>query len=176
MKILDFPNLRQSTIDTCSCVCAQLCLVYYGIDQREDQIRMAMGVEYNPLEVRPEKIVTVLESFGLKALYSKLTLSALKVEIDHGIPVILNLQAWAYEKKADYSKDLNGHYVVAIGYDDKRVIFSDPSSFYNVSLSYRELEKRWHDGTPTDWDYSKMGIVVTGKKPKYSSGKIIRMK
>lgn len=178
MKILDFPIIRQSTLDTCSCACVQACLCYYGINRREGQIRSMMKVEKNAQEVHPRKIVSALKKFGLKAAYSKIKLEDLISYVDYGNPTIVNLQAWYKSKHPDYSKDNDGHYAVAIGYDvnKKRIIFSDPASFHKTYLEYEELEARWHDGNKDDWDYDHMGVVVYGRKPKYDSNKIIRMK
>ena len=177
-KILDFPTIRQSTLDTCSCACVQACLCYYGFNHREGQIRSLMRVEKNTQEVHPRKIVKAIKKFGLGAIYRKSTLEDIMVYIDKGIPVILNLQAWYNSKTPDFSLDNDGHYAVAIGYDKKRrrIIFSDPASFYKTYLSFDELEKRWHDGESQSWDYDHMGIIVWGKKPSFRSGKIIRMR
>jgi ABC-type bacteriocin/lantibiotic exporter with double-glycine peptidase domain len=182
-KILDFPVIRQSTLDTCSCASVQACLCYYGFDHREGQIRRLMRVERNTQEVHPRKIVKILNRFGLKAGYRKLTLNDLITYIDKGVPVIINLQAWYKTKDPDYSKDNDGHYAVAVGYDaaKRRIIFSDPACFYKTYLSYTELEKRWHDGDKVDskgnevWDYDYMGIAVWGKKSIFSSDKIVHM-
>ena len=132
MKTLDFPIIRQSTVDTCSCACVQSCLCYYGIYKREDQLRRLMRIEKHPLEVHPRKIVNALKSFGLTATYSKLEISDVIISIDEDEPVIINLQAWFRSKKPDYNTDNNGHYVVAMGYDERRIIFSDPSCFYKT--------------------------------------------
>lgn len=177
MNILDFPIVRQSTMDTCSCACVQSCLGYYGFNLREGQIRNLMHVQRNDQEIHPRKIVKAFKHFGLKSVYRKLTLNELMEYVDAETPVIINLQAWYRSKHPDFSQDNNGHYAVAIGYDrvKSRIIFSDPASFFKTYLSFEELEKRWHDGDKTDWDYDHMGVVVFGKK-SYSSEKIIRMK
>ena len=177
MKILDFPVVRQSTVDTCSCATVQACLCYYGFNHREGQIRGLMHVDRTTQEIHPRKMVKVIKHFGLKALYRKLTPVDIMSYIDEGKPIILNLQAWYRSRHPNYTEDRNGHYAVAIGYDiDKgRVIFADPASFHRTYLTYEQLEKRWHDGERGTWDYDHMGIVVWGTTPKYSSNKIIRM-
>ena len=175
MNALDFPIIRQSTLDTCSCASVQACLCYYGIDCREEQIRNVMQVRRNDQEIHPRKIVRAFRHFGLISVYGKLALNDLMAYVDRGTPVIINLQAWYKTKNPDFSLDNDGHYAVVIGYDKRRIIFSDPASFYKTYLSFGELEKRWHDGDKGDWDYDHMGIVVFGKK-SYRSEKIIRMK
>lgn len=178
MKILDFPVIRQSTLDTCSCACVQACLCYYGFNHREGQIRNLMRVKRNPAEVHPRKIVKVIKHFNLKARYKRFTIDEVIQSINLGVPVVLNIQAWSDSKDPSYyEQDNSGHYATAIGYDEKkkRIIFSDPCSFLKVYLSYEELEKRWHDGNKTDLDYDHMGVAVWGKKPSYKSDRIIRM-
>ena len=177
MKILDFPIVRQSSIDSCSCACVESCLCYFGFDYRENQIRNVMGIGAHPQEIHPKKMIKALNHFGLKTKYEKLTINDLVGYIDKDMPVILNIQAWSTSKHPDWNTDLNGHYAVAIGYDNKKkmIIFSDPASFYKTYLFYGELEKRWHDGDSKEPDYSNMGIVVYGKSAKYKSDKIIHM-
>lgn len=181
MKILDFPTIRQSTTFTCSCSSMQACLCYYGFDYREEQIRRLMRIDRNTREIHPRKMVRVIKKLGLDAAYMKLALNDLIAHIDNDVPVIVGLQAWSESKKPNYNLDNDGHYVVAIGYSEACVFFSDPASFYKTYLSYAELEERWHDGDKFDksgkeiWDYSHMGIVVWGKKPVYRSDKIIHM-
>ena len=71
----------------------------------------------------------------------------LRAAIDKEHPVMLTLQAYRDGDVAiPYSERWeDGHYVVAIGYDDKRIIFEDPASFHRTFLSDGELVERWHD-------------------------------
>ena len=66
--------------------------------------------------------------------------------LDEGKPVILMLQAWA-DRKQSYAKQWNeGHYVVAIGYDDEAFYVEDPSLHGNRGFILRkDLDARWHD-------------------------------
>ena len=63
----------------------------------------------------------------------------------------------------------DGHYVVAIGYDQKKIYFEDPYTISHTFLPYKELERRWHGEKRC-----RIGIVIKGKK-KYSSEKSIPM-
>jgi hypothetical protein len=75
--------------------------------------------------------------------------------MDAGRPVICSIQAYADDDKPkDYTKDGNGHYVVAIGYDENgNWYFMDPSANYkgtpaNPRYAYlpeAEFLKRWHE-------------------------------
>ena len=77
-----------------------------------------------------------------------MTVDSLVNFIETEIPVILIIQAWSRSKREDkYESFANyGHYVLAIGHDDDRVIFMDsglPFSSYGY-LTKEELEKRWY--------------------------------
>lgn len=174
--ILDFPTVRQSTLDTCSCASIQACLAYYGIDRREITLRNMMNINRYVQEVRPQKMVKVLKKHGVNGKYRKLSISDLKRYIKRGIPVIVNFQAWSTATDPDYSSDDNGHYATVIGFDDakKCLIFSDSASFNKTWISYDEFEQRWHDGYPDRWDYKHMGIVVKGRRASYNSRRIVK--
>ena len=88
--------------------------------------------------------------------------------------MIILLQAWNQtEKRPDYTNTNDyGHYVVAVGYDKKRIYFEDPAVFSTVYLTYKEFEKRWHaDDVETLYNFA---IAVYGKK-KFNFNKPIRM-
>lgn len=178
MYCLDFPVIRQSTLDTCSCVSLQACLCYYGIDQREGQLAKLMKIVPGVNEIRPETICKVARKFKLRATYKKMTIEDIKKYVGQKKPVICNFQGWLRTKgKKAWLRDNDGHYAVVIGYCDikKWLIFADPSCFNRTYLPYKEFQLRWHDGDKTDWDYSNMGIVIDGKKPKYNSARLVKI-
>jgi hypothetical protein len=62
------------------------------------------------------------------------------------------------------SRNQDGHYVVAIGFDDANIYFMDPSiSGRRGYLSWREFKQRWHEneGTETEPDvHQRLGIWI----------------
>jgi predicted double-glycine peptidase len=109
---------------------------------------------------------------GLKAdVETDMSVDALRAYLDQGIPVICSIQAWA-DPGADYTKNGNGHYVVAIGYDTKgNFFFMDPSANYedvvaNPRYGYlteTEFIKRWHEDEGIKGKsepYKRLGIVI----------------
>lgn len=75
--------------------------------------------------------------------------------IGSGVPVLVLLQA-----REDY------HRVVAIWYDDERIIFEDPYTFHRVFLSFSDLEKRRY--AKEHWKkVIRHGIAVQGKTITY---------
>lgn len=177
---LDFPIVRQSMSFSCSCASMAACLAYYGKDVREGELIREMGLTVRTKEVKPEKMVKVLERHGLRAVYRKLTAEDLEGYVKRGVPVIVNLQAWSDAGEPRYKDtDTNGHYAVVIGYDDSgngSFVFSDPCSYLRVRLGRLEFEDRWHDGDSKDWDYKRIGIVVGDGKGKYDSEEIVPMR
>jgi hypothetical protein len=64
---------------------------------------------------------------------------------------------------------------VLIGYDDKKLIFEDPSAFIRTYLTFKEFLKRWHDLDVDGKKYINHGIAIFRKKPKFKSKEIIKM-
>jgi len=174
MKILKFPELRQTYNYDCGAKAIQTVLAYYGIDEREEVIIKLAKTKKSGTYING--IVNALKKYDLKTKVKNLTIEDLKKYIDKGNPVILVLQAWTDKKKINWKKDwLDGHYVVAIGYDKSKIYFADPSSILRTYLSYKELKDRWHDKDVGGKKYVNYGIIVYGKKPKFDFKKIIHM-
>jgi len=171
--ILDFPNFRQSFKYDCGAVAVEAVLAYYGIDVPAGKIiEMAGTTKRNGTPIKG--IIKVIKKFGLKCSSGPISIDLLKKNISAGIPVIIPLQAWARgvtEWKKSWS---HGHYVVAIGFDSKRVFFMDPFCFAKTYLSFSELEERWHD-TAAKKKFIHWGISVWGKKPNYSLHRTVHM-
>ena len=65
--------------------------------------------------------------------------------IDRRYPTILCLQAYRTSNRPYRELWQDGHWVVAIGYGDGRILFEDPASFCRTWLAEEELLERWHD-------------------------------
>lgn len=169
IKLIDFPNLRQSTTFTCGAVATQAILAYYGIDIRESDI--AKKLKSNKDGTYIVDIIDFLHKNKLKTdAKENMSIDDLKEFIDKDIPVMILIQA--YGDVDDYSDKWNsGHNVVAIGYTKNKIIFSDPSAYKNTYLNNNKLLQCWHD-KEGDKKYIKFGLAVYGMKPKYDSKKI----
>jgi len=65
---------------------------------------------------------------------------------------------------------------VAIGYDNKKFYFEDPSAVIRTYLTFKELEERWHDiDAKTKKKFYHFGITFYGKKPKFKLNEAIHM-
>ena len=173
MKILQIPEFRQTYGYDCGAKAAQSIHAYYGIDIREDKIIKLAGTNKNGTSI--EGIVKVLKMNKLKCDVSEMNIDDIKKYLDKKIPVIILLQAWTLKKKVDWKENWDdGHYVVAIGYDSKKIYFDDPSSVLRTYLTYKELLNRWHDVIKGK-KYFNCGIAVYGKRPMYSYIKVKHM-
>jgi len=173
MKILKFPELRQTYTWDCGVCALQSILEYYGLDVRESVIMKLAKTTKGGTSATGIK--RVIKKYGLDFTAGQMTVAQIKKYLDKKTPVILLVQAWS-DKKVDWEKDwADGHYVDAIGYDKKRIYFEDPSSVLRTYLTYKEFEKRWHDGSVKGRKYIHWGIAVFGKKPKYNPTKPIHM-
>lgn len=174
MKILVFPELRQTYNYDCGAKAAHAILAYYGIDVRESEI---IKISHTTRAGTPLRgIIKTMKKHGLKCQAGAMTIDKIKKYIDKKIPVLLVLQAWTDKKRINWEKDwIDGHYVVAIGYDRSKIYFEDPSSIMRTYLTNRELIKRWHDVDTDGKKYINYGLAVYGKKNKFSLKKSIHM-
>jgi len=81
--------------------------------------------------------------------------------------VIIDFQAWGDPEGKDYTEEWeDGHYGIAVGYDQNSLYIEDPSLLGTVGfLTHDEFLARWHDYEIEDGkrrEYRNMGIVVTG--------------
>ncbi len=145
-KIIRVPLIRQSTDYTCGVAALQAILAFYGEDVREDILAKALHANHK-IGTRYKNIQRYAEAHGLSVhVNQEMSLEQLKNSIEAGHPVLCLIQAWA-DKKTDYKTDWNdGHYVVAVGLEDSRIIFMDPSTAGHYTyIPLQEFEERWHD-------------------------------
>jgi hypothetical protein len=104
--------------------------------------------------------------------FTGMTVAGLKKWIDAKRPVIVSIQAWA-EKSVNYPADWgDGHYVMAVGYDQENIYFMDPSLLGNYGyIPIGEFVKRWHD-RDDEKVLDQFGIVISRGPPAYNPGKI----
>jgi predicted double-glycine peptidase len=163
------PTGRQTFNYDCGAKALQLVFAYYGLDIREDKLMEELDCDgsYGTLA---KNMVRVAQNKGFQVTAkSGFSLDEVKQYVAARCPVIVLLQAWAgrdmtladWEKANDY-----GHYVVAIGYQDGKVIFADPSSFPRTWLREDELLSRWHYmDTDTHEKLDHFAMVFSGKEP-----------
>jgi len=173
MKMLPFPNFRQAFEYDCGATALQTILAYYGHDLRGEKIMKLARTDKTGTRIK--NIIHAAGKFGIMAKAKQMTIAEVIQNINKGIPVLILLQAWPGKKKAGWETDWgNGHYVVAIGYDTKRLYFEDPSSIGRTYLTFRELDTRWHDESADGTRYEHYGIAFKCKR-KYRCDRMIHM-
>jgi hypothetical protein len=177
----DFPRTRQMNHYDCGRELAYAMLEYYEIHESFDDF--CKRIHTDQVGTPVQSIIDALNSYGLEAkLAEPMSLDELKKSIDQDIPVMLMLPAHAPEG-TDYTKtEEYGHFVGALkyyNYDDPLcpqelrvskeeggvVVFEDPYAPNKMYMTYRELERRWHDIDTDNRLTTHLAIVVKGPKP-----------
>jgi ABC-type bacteriocin/lantibiotic exporter with double-glycine peptidase domain len=168
--MLDFPRLRQVDGFDCGVASSKSVLNYYEKDAEYQEIMALAGTNESGTSVKG--IIETLTTYGLDCKEKKMRIREIREWIKRGNPIIIPLQAWSENQIIDYKSTwTDGHYVVAIGFDDigKRLFFSDPSSDPVAYLTYNEFKKRWHDiGNEGDM-YRNYGIIVRDRRGSFSN-------
>lgn len=172
MKILQFPELRQVYNFDCGASALASILTYYGIDVREDKLMSLAETSKDGTGLAG--IAKVLEYYGLEFQMGSISTEELKLFINEGYPVLITLQAYKISDLPYTECWDDGHYVVAIGYDERNIYFEDPSSYKRTKLSFVELVERWHDIESNGTKLIQWGCVVKGT-PQYRPNDINHM-
>ena len=172
MKTLRFPELRQTFNFDCGACSLSCVLVYFGIEMREDNIIKLAGTTKDGTDTTG--ILKVLAYFGLKYSAGQMTTEDIRRSIDKKHPVIITLQAYGSTDVPYCDGWDDGHYVVAIGYDDTRIYFEDPAAYRRTWLSDTELAERWHDIEGNGNKLYNWGCIVEGM-PKFKPNDSVRM-
>jgi uncharacterized protein YvpB len=115
----------------------------------------------------PHHLVSVARKFGLAMEeYLPMSIGQLKSCLRKGRPVLMMIQAWGEDKQKRPFKSYKGvwdegHWIVAIGFDEAGVFFEDPSlEAIRGFIPYEVLEERWHDRGPRGKHIDHYGLAV----------------
>jgi ABC-type bacteriocin/lantibiotic exporter with double-glycine peptidase domain len=160
MHNIPFPHVRQQTDYSCGAAVSRAVLAFYGTPVPEHTLAAALGT--NPTDgTEPERIATLFRQLGFAVFAGRMSVRSLERTLDHNIPVILNIQAWADHPTQYDTHYEDGHYVVATGYDPIRIIVQDPwMDTHQGFIPRRDLDARWH-GDSSD----HLGIAVKPHNP-----------
>jgi ABC-type bacteriocin/lantibiotic exporter with double-glycine peptidase domain len=162
MKLINLPDVLQNEDYSCGVFVSQVLMSYW----KEDWIEDELNKELNPdkeFGTSTKDIIKFFKSRGLKVTSGSMSVEQLKKYIDKDIPVIMLIQAWDFEDdNPEWLNEEYGHYVIAVGYNDKAIIIEDPAIFGRGYITYSDLEKRWHGEDESRLDH--YGIVVVGKE------------
>jgi len=144
MRILEYPETRQTFNFDCGANALVSMLVFCGIEEREDRIAVLAGT--TKAGTGTHGVLRVLDYYGLPYLaHERMQPADLRAAIVQGYPTLVTLQAYRESNQPYRKLWADGHWVVAIGFDDRRIYFEDPSSFHRTWLADEELRQRWHD-------------------------------
>lgn len=158
--LIPLPIVYQSHSYDCGCACLRSVCQFYGVGPDDEKAFIDACKTTEKDGTHPDDLIRAARSFGLKAVGKEgFSIRGLKQVLDLGRPVICAIQAWG---DADYGDNDDGHYVVAIGYDDDHVLFQDPSIKNNRRgrILFEDFERRWHDVDRDGHILRHYGIVL----------------
>ena len=165
---INLPSTRQQTDYTCGAAALRAIAKYYGKDLNNENEFEILCRSGRIKGAHPEDIVKAARELGLYATMEEfMSVDNLINYITRKIPVICAIQAWGDQRY--YNKLKDGHYVVAIGFDNKNIYFEDPSiTGSRPYLSKEEFYKRWIDREAYVDNPVKvrLGIMIRGGEPK----------
>lgn len=179
---LAVPIVSQASSYSCGPAVLLSTLLYFGaFDGPETELYGELGV--TPEQgTHPDRIVASARRHGLTAeKRTGTTLRDVQAAIDSGAVVILAIQAWRDEVPEAAGGGVrrtgaaqiawddvwdDGHYVIAVGLDDRALYVMDPSVRIGYGYIPRdELRRRWHDfevEAGRRIEYHQLAIVIRG--------------
>lgn len=152
-------NVKQQKDHTCGVAALRSILLYYGIKKTESEIAKLAGTTEDGTDT--EALVRVARLYKLKTkVKHNMDLHELKEWLDKKRAVVVCMQARGDEKE---QKKLElGHYMIAIGYDEKHIYFEDPYQVkgYRGRIPTKEFMKRWKDATTEGVIRFRWGLAV----------------
>jgi predicted double-glycine peptidase len=172
------PDVQQPDSYTCGVASFMAILSYYGVgtDDYDALAKALHATKKDGTDFR--EIVEYAHRVGLVAeARTGMTVEGLEDCLKAHQPVIVSIQAYEEDgtkiPKVYYRENENGHFVVAIGFDDDNFYFMDPSlTGRRGYLPKGEFKLRWHDNEGTRKHpnvLEHLGIVVYSQKeaPSY---------
>ena len=144
MKIIPYPETRQVFNYDCGANALVSVLVFAGLEEREDRVALLARTTHNGTGTAG--VLRILQYYGLPhRARQRMKINDVRRAIDAGHPTLLTLQAYRESNRPYRELWDDGHWVVAIGHDKRRILFEDPSAFHRTWLADEELRQRWHD-------------------------------
>jgi predicted double-glycine peptidase len=166
--IIPIPDVTQHSNFSCGAAVLHSVCCYWGVGLNHELDYWDLLETESTYGTLPQKIISFAERQNLNVkIDHNMTIKMLKDYIICGKPVIMPIQAHGNHKR--YGENLSGHYVVAIGFDNKNIFFEDPMiRNFRGHLGNRELLLRWHDRAGDGIEYIRSGIIIWNKNaPAY---------
>jgi len=158
---IPLPKVEQVSNYDCGPAALRAICQYYkvGPEDHDQFIKDCKTTKKDGTE--PEHLIRVAKKYGLKVKeVHGMTIEQLQGYLDEKKPVIVDIQAWGEERH--YKKLDSGHYAVAIGYDEKRIYFEDPSVHTRKrgSMLKKIFLDRWKDKKASGEVLTQYGLVM----------------
>jgi hypothetical protein len=185
-NLIRVPLVRQTRDYTCGVAALQSVLLYYGEEFGQMELASILGV--NPQHGTSHRAILRFANRKFPDPQKRdfwmwkrcgMTIDDLRQVIDSGRPPIIPFQAWG-RPGVDWKKEWKeGHYAVAVGYDENNVYFMDPSTLGHYAyIPVGEFLDRWHDrDTSTGEKLIQCALVIGNDRetPSYDFRVIRRM-
>ena len=174
--ILKVPDLLQPAANSTGPTALQAVLAYYGIAVGIDELVNLTNNTQNG--TTPQNIANAATQLGFTSeVQENMSLALLQQYIDHGIPVIVNIQAGIgnSSQNINWTADQsNGEYMVVVGVDSQNVYLEDPTMLGSVGyIPNQEFLDRWHNTflngsnntnstNTTNTTNNQLGIIIAG--------------
>jgi predicted double-glycine peptidase len=157
---IPIPDTRQDRDFSCGASSLLSVCLYYGVGPVEESA-IVRDSGMSERGANPEHLVRVAAKYGLKTKETQpMSLDQLQETVARGRPVLCMLQAWG-DRKSYRTEWGNGHWVVAIGFDNKGIYFEDPWILdARGFLTFAELDDRWHDVGRYNKHVPQYGLTV----------------
>jgi predicted double-glycine peptidase len=172
-NLIQVPVVQQCQGFSCGAAATLALLRYWRIDAYARVDEAALYDVLRTTQARgtePEPMAELFRRSGLEARYrtGDVRVDELERAVDACEPPIVDLQAWS-DHHAPWRETWDaGHYVVMVGYDERRLFFVDPSRATPRGYAYLErdeLDERWHDlAGDDDVPVERMTIFVRGSR------------
>lgn len=154
--ISEFPTVLQKRAYCGPAVLFAL-LQYYGRQATQEAIGREIADEGVPLH----RLSKCARDMGLHVVTLSADLRILKTLIDINVPVVV-----------DEFRGLEGHYLIVIGYDEKKetLIVRDPNYFASAEILYSEFKKSWrYNG---NWAMVALPEEAAQRLPTFSAARV----
>jgi predicted double-glycine peptidase len=178
--IAKVPSLEQETDSSCGAAAVLSVLQYFGVadGRTEKDLYKPLDLHYDGADIH--NMVNVLKDRGLNAEFEKdVDIQKLINWMSADKIAIVEIQAYAGKNQDPAKTKDSGHYVVVIGFDDKKAYFMDSmmKDHEYGFLPIDEFVARWHGlGSKKHESHQTIFISSNGKRllkvDKFDAGKI----
>lgn len=162
---IDAPSLEQNDDYSCGAVLLEAFARHFDVAPDDNDVNVREWFKRKLGTTRsggtpPPRMEMLARDLGLHPeIRHPMSDDELRESLDAGRPVVCCLQAWG--TPAEYDRDESGHYVGAIGYDERNVYFED--SMIRRARGYMgwsQFGERWHDKGADGTPYRRWGMSL----------------